>query len=74
MGDRGPLFSKPDVILVFVAALLGLAAASAFGAYQAVNGDASPLRDFMTNLIWPGALIFAGVAAMVVFGWKANLD
>lgn len=74
MTNRGPLLTKADAVLVLVAALLGLSAASVFGAYQAVNGDNGALRDFVTNLAWPGALIFAGVAAMVVFGWKANLD
>ena len=74
MADRGPQLSKADAVLVLTAALLGLAAASAFGAYQAVNGDGGALRDFAVNVAWPGVLIFAGVAATIWFGWKANLD
>lgn len=74
MADREPQLSWADVVLIVAAALLGLAAASAFGAYQAVNGDNSALRDFAVNLVWPGGLIFAGVAAVVWFGWKANLE
>ncbi len=74
MTDREPQLSKADVILILSAALLGLAAAAAFGAYRAVNGDDGALRDFAVNIAWPGVLIFAGVAATVWFGWKANLD
>jgi len=59
---------------VLWALVLGLGAASAFAAYQAVNGDESPARDFAVNLEWPGILIVAAVAVMVWFGWKANLD
>ena len=74
MSGHRPLITKADALLLIAAALLGLAAASAFGAYQAVNGDDGAFRDFVVNLAWPGVLIFAGVAAMVWFGWKANLD
>lgn len=68
------MLSRTDAILILLAALLGLAAAAAFGAYRAVNGDGSALRDFTTNLAWPGVLIFAAVTVTVVFGWKANID
>ena len=74
MAAHEPRLSKANAVLILSAALLGLAAASAFGAYQAVNGDDSALRDFAVNLVWPGGIIFAGVAAVVWFGWKANLD
>ncbi len=74
MNDRKPQLSWADAVLILTAALLGLAAASAFGAYQAVNGDDGALLDFAANVAWPGVLIVAGVAATVWFGWKANLD
>ena len=74
MTARGPQLKKADIVLIVAAALLGLAAAAAFGAYRAVNGDDGALRDFAVNVAWPGVLIFAGVAATVWFGWKANLD
>ncbi len=74
MHDRKPQLSRADAVLILTAALLGLAAASAFGAFQAVNGDDSAMRDFAVHLVWPGSLIFVGVAAVVWFGWKANLD
>jgi hypothetical protein len=74
MADREPQLTRADAVLILSAAILGLAAASAFGAFQAVNGDDGALRDFAVNLVWPGVLIFAGVAATVWFGWKANLD
>ena len=66
--------TKANAILLFWSIALGLGAASAFGAYQAVNGDGSAFTDFIENLAWPGILILAGVATMVWFGWKANLD
>ena len=59
MADREPQFSKADAVLVLTAALLGLAAASAFGAYQAVNGDDGALRDFAVNVAWPGVQLRA---------------
>ncbi len=74
MTERDPLISKADLVLLLAAAVLGAAATSAFGAYQAVNGDEGAARDFFANVAWPGVLIFVGVAAMVWFGWKANLD
>jgi len=68
------MLSKANALLLFWALAIGLGAASAFGAYQAVNSDGSAAADFLESLIWPGALIVAAVAAMVWFGWKANLD
>ncbi len=73
MASRSPL-NKADLLLLFWSVLLGLAAASAFSAYRAANGDDSAVRDFATNLAWPGVLIFAAAVAVVWFGWKANLD
>ncbi len=68
------MLTKANVTLLISAVLLGLGAASSFAAYQAVNGDGSPMRDFAVNLGWPGILILAAVAVIVWFGWKANLD
>ncbi len=68
------MLTKANITLLISAVLLGLGAASSFAAYQAVNGDGSAMRDFAVNLGWPGVLIFAAVAVMVWFGWKANLD
>lgn len=68
------MLSKANVALLISAILLGLGAASSFAAYQAVNGEGSPMRDFAVNLGWPGMLILAAVAVIVWFGWKANLD
>ena len=68
------VLSRANVALLISAVLLGLAAASSFAAYQAVNGNGSPMRDFAVNLGWPGILILAAVAVIVWFGWKANLD
>jgi hypothetical protein len=74
MAERDPLLSKANVALVGAAIVLGAGATSAFGAYQAVNGDEGALRDFVANVAWPGVLIFGAVVAVVWFGWKANLD
>ncbi len=69
---------RSDWLLLFCAALLGFAAAAAFGAYRAVSLDGEDVSgrfaEFASNLLWPGALIFAGVAVVIWMGWKANLD
>ncbi len=67
-----------NVLLAFVAAGLGLAGAAVFAAYQAVSLEgedtAERFAEFASNVAWPGALIVVAVAAVVWFGWKANLD
>jgi hypothetical protein len=72
------LLTRQDWLLVLCATLLGLAAAAVFAAYRAVSLDgedvAGRLAEFAANLLWPGVLIFAGVAVVVIGGWKANLD
>ena len=78
MPERHRFLSREDLPLLFWSLALGLAAAAAFGAYRAVSvsGEDAPgrLLEFAANLLWPGALIFAAVAAVVWMGWKANLD
>jgi hypothetical protein len=70
--------NRDDLLLLASSALLGLAAAAAFAAYRAVSASGEDvggrLAEFGANLFWPGVLIFAGVAAVVWLGWKANLD
>ena len=70
--------NRDDLLLLFWSVLLGLAAAAAFGAYRAVSASGEDaggrLAEFALNLLWPGVLISAGVAAVVWLGWKANLD
>ena len=61
-------------MLLLWSVLLGLVLAAAFAAFQAVSASDEHLAEFATNLLWPGALIFAAVAAVVWVGWKANLD
>jgi hypothetical protein len=78
MREPRRFLTREDVFLAIAALLLGLAVASAFAAYRAVSIDdedaASRLAEFAQNLLWPGVLIFAGIAAVVVAGWKANID
>ncbi len=78
MSERRSLVSRGDLALLFWSVFLGLAAAAAFGAYRAVSGpgeDATGrLAEFAMNLLWPGVLIFGGVAAAIWLGWKANID
>jgi hypothetical protein len=78
MFGRRPLLSREDLLLLFWSLVLGLAAAAAFGAYRAISASdedtAGRLGEFGTALFWPGALIIAGIAAVVWLGWKANLD
>ena len=78
MSERRPLLNRENLMLLFWCAVLGLAAAAAFGAFRAVSSSGEDvggrLAEFVMNLLWPGGLIFAGVAAVVWMGWKANLD
>jgi hypothetical protein len=70
--------SREDALLFGCATLLGLVGASLFAAYRAVSADgeeaAGRLSEFAMSALWPGVLIFAGICAAVIFGWKANLD
>ena len=64
-----------EVVLVVVALGLGLAGAAAYAAWRAVSADdGARTSEFFDALLFPGALIIAGVAAMVWLGWKANID
>ena len=78
LSEQRRLLSRADALLAFWSLVLGLGMAAAFGAYRAVNLSDTALSgrftEFGANLLWPGVLIIAGVAAVVWFGWKANLD
>ena len=78
MSNRRRFLSRDDLLLLMWSVVLGLVVASAFAAYRAVSASdadaADRLAEFAMNLLWPGVLIFAGVAAVVWFGWKANID
>ncbi len=78
MSDERRFLSREDLLLLFWAVALGLAGAAAFGAFRAVSASdedtAARFGVFAMNLLWPGVLILLGVAAVVVMGWKANLD
>ncbi|MEX0786214.1 MAG: hypothetical protein WD939_06220 [Dehalococcoidia bacterium] len=78
MSGRQPIVKRADLALAFWAIVLGLGAAAAFGAYRAVSVDGEDTGgrfvEFAANAGWPGVLILAAVAAVVWFGWKANLD
>jgi hypothetical protein len=78
MPERRRFLSREDVLLLFWSVVLGLAAAAAFSAYRAVSASGEDtggrLAEFAMNLLWPGAVILVGVAAVVWMGWKANLD
>ena len=78
MSERRRFLSREDRYLLLWSVVLGLAVAAAFGAYRAVSASGEDaggrLAEFALNLLWPGVLIFAGVAAVVWVGWKANLD
>lgn len=77
-GTRRPRPSATDAALFAAAALIGAAIATAYAVYRAVgleNAAASARwSEFADAMLWPGALIFAAVAAMVWFGWKLNID
>jgi hypothetical protein len=70
--------ARENVLLGLVAAALGAGGAAVFAVYRAVSlSDESVsgrLAQFASNAAWPGVLIGIAVAAVVWFGWKANLD
>ena len=72
------MLRREDLTLALCSFALGLAGAGAFAVYRAVSLSdedvASRLAEFGGNLLWPGVLILAAVAAVVFGGWKANLD
>jgi len=78
MPERRRFLAREDLLLVFGSLALGLAVAAAFAAYRAVSAadedSAGRLAEFAQNLLWPGVIILTGVAAVVVAGWKANID
>jgi hypothetical protein len=78
MANERRMLTRSDALLLATAVALGLVAAAVFGAYRAVSADdedtAGRMAEFAMNLLWPGVLIFTGVAAVIFAGWKANLD
>lgn len=75
---RRPLPSAADAALLVAATLIGAAIAAAYAAYRAVGLEdataSARWSEFADAMLWPGALIFAAIAAMVWFGWKLNID
>jgi hypothetical protein len=69
---------RSDVLLAGAGVLLGLAVAAGYGAWRAVSREgasaASRAGEFGEALLFPGVLIVVAIAAMVWFGWKANID
>jgi hypothetical protein len=78
VSERRSFFRREDIVLGLAALALGLGGAAVFGAYRAVSASGQDtggrFAEFASNAAWPGVLIFAAVAAVVWFGWKANLD
>jgi hypothetical protein len=69
---------RDDVLLALAALAIGLAIAGGYAAWRAVSleeaSGSARWREFGDALLLPGALIVVAVAAMVWFGWKANID
>lgn len=69
---------RENIVLTIVAVAIGAAGAAAYGAWRAISReDASAgarWAEFGEAMLFPGALIILGVAAMVWLGWKANID
>jgi len=63
-----------DLVLGAAALVLGLACALGYAAYRAVSAETGRGGAFGDAMLFPGVLIVAAVAAMVVLGWKANID
>jgi hypothetical protein len=77
MTERSP-DRRADAVLALAALGIGAAIAAAYAAWRAVSeeGASSGARwsEFGDALVFPGLLITIAVAAMVWFGWKANID
>lgn len=75
---RPPTNRTADVVLALVALVLGVGAASGYGAWRAVSSDAASTAGrwstFGEALVFPGLLVIVAVAAVVWMGWKANID
>ena len=75
---RDKTSSSNDRALAAWSSLLASAGAAAFAAWRAVadeaEGTSERLATFGTSLVWPGLLIFFGIAVIVWMGWKLNLD
>ena len=69
---------RADLLLGLTAVALGVAVAAGYAAWRAVSledgSGSARWSEFGEALVLPGLLIVAAVAAMVWFGWKANLD
>jgi len=65
-------------VLLIWCVVLAVAGTAAFASWRAVAEEApgvgERLGTFGESLLWPGALIFFGIAAMVWMGWKISLD
>jgi hypothetical protein len=77
MTERGSP-RRADALLAAVGFALGMAGAAGYAAWRAVSreGAAAGERwsEFGDAMLFPGVFIVAAVAAMVWFGWKANID
>jgi hypothetical protein len=77
MTERSPR-RRADAVLALAALGIGAAIAAAYAAWRAVSeeGASNSARwsEFGDALVFPGLLIIVAVAAMVWFGWKANID
>jgi hypothetical protein len=69
---------RADIILTLVALALGAAAAAGYAAWRAVSLDdgtsGERWSEFGEAMLFPGAIIIVAIAAVVVLGWKANID
>ncbi len=70
--------ASSDGVLAAWSSLLAVAGAAAFAAWRALTADGADagerLATFGASLLWPGAVIFFGIAAVVWMGWKVSLD
>lgn len=70
--------SRSDITLATVGLALGALAAAGYGAWRAVSRDAistsARWSEFADAMLFPGWIIIIAIAAMVVLGWKANID
>lgn len=69
---------RADIALAAAGLALGLAGALGYAAWRAVSREGASngarLGEFGEAMLFPGVLIIVAVAAMVWFGWKANID
>jgi hypothetical protein len=55
-------------------ALAGVAVSVVYAGWKSVSTDGDRLAVFLSQMLWPGAAIFAVVFIVAFAGWKLDID